>query len=294
MTVFLTTLIAGLAVGSVYGLIAISYAIVVGSTGIFNVAQGNLLIVGVLLSYYGLDVWKIPQVVVLLLIIVVIAVLSLIEEYVAVRPIVAKGSAGITWFISTLGFGLILSTICIKIYGARAVYAIPAAFGESSVKVGSLAIAPKYITSIVLLIVVGLGLDLFYRRSAMGTVMRAVAEDREVAALRGVRVVRVGQFAFLLAAVITGLAAFVIAPIISANVDVGLAYSLKGFIALAVGGFGSMKGAIVGGLLLGIAERLFDTYSSANYEILAGLALILLVLAFRPQGLFNTTTARVV
>jgi branched-chain amino acid transport system permease protein len=294
MTVFLTTLIAGLATGSVYGLIAISYSIVVGSTGIFNVAQGNLLIVGVLLSYYGLDVWKIPQFVDLLLIVVVIAVLSLIEEYVAVRPIVAKGSSGITWFISTLGFGLILSTVAIKIYGARAVYAIPAAFGESSVKIGSLAIAPKYITSVAVLIVVGLGLDLFYKRSAMGTVMRAVAEDREVAALRGVRVVRVGQFAFLLAAVITGLAAFVIAPIISANVNVGLAYSLKGFIALAVGGFGSMKGAIVGGLLLGIAEQLFDTYSSANYEILAGLALILLVLAFRPQGLFNTTTARVV
>jgi branched-chain amino acid transport system permease protein len=290
--VFWTAVIAGLAVGSVYGLIAISYSIVVGSSGIFNVAQGNLLIVGVLVSYYALDLWKVPQVVALFLIIAVIVVLSLVEEFVAVRPIISRGSGGITWFISTLGFGLILSTICIKIYGSRAVFAIPSAFGSSAVRVGGLSIAPKFIASFILLLIVGFGLELFYRKSDIGTVMRAVAEDREVASLRGVRVIRVGQLAFVLAAVVTGLAAFVIAPIISADVSTGLIYSLKGFIALAIGGFGSMKGAAVGGLLLGVAEQLFDTYSSANYEILAGLVLILLVLAFRPQGLFNTAVLR--
>jgi branched-chain amino acid transport system permease protein len=292
MTVFFTALIAGLAVGSVYGLIGISYSVVFSSSGIFNVAQGNLLSVGILVAYFALDEWKVPQVVALLLILAVVVGLSLIEELVAVRPIVARGTGGITWFISTLGFGLVLSTLALKIYGSRAVAAIPSAVGQSSIRVAGLAIAPKFVASFGLLIVVSFALEVFYRRSRLGTVMRAVAEDRDVAALRGVRVVRIGQMAFAIGGIITGLAAFVIAPIVSANISLGLLYGLKGFIALAVGGFGSMRGAALGGLLLGVSEQMLDTYWSSNYEILAGLGLILLVLMIRPQGLFNTASLR--
>ena len=197
-------------------------------------------------------------------------------------------------FISTLGFGLVLSTIALNIYGSKAVAAIPSAFGSTSVKVGSLAIAPEYIASFALLVIVSFGLEAFYRRSQLGTVMRAVSEDRDVAALRGIRVIRVGQLAFVIAGTITGLAAFAIAPIVSANISLGLLYGLKGFIALAVGGFGSMRGAAIGGLMLGVGEQMFDTYWTSNYEILAGLSLILLVLMIRPQGLFNTARLRLV
>lgn len=292
MTVFWTALIAGLAVGSVYGLIGISYSIVFSSAGIFNVAQGNLLAVGILVSYYALDDWKIAQIGALALIVVVVVALSLAEELLAVRPIITRDSVGITWFISTLGFGLVLSTVAINIYGSKPVAAIPSAFGETPVRVGSVAIAPKFIASFVLLVIIGFGLEAFYRRSRIGTIMRAVSEDRDVAELRGVRVTRIGQLAFVMAGVITGLAAFVIAPIVSANVSLGLLYGLKGFIALAVGGFGSMRGAALGGLLLGVSEQMLDTYWTSNYEILAGMGLILLVLAIRPQGLFNTVQLR--
>ncbi|MDA8046675.1 MAG: branched-chain amino acid ABC transporter permease [Actinomycetota bacterium] len=292
MTVFITALVAGLAVGSVYGLIGISYSIVYSSSGIFNVAQGNLLAVGILVAYYALDEWKIPQVLALLLIVAVVVALSLAEELLAVRPIVARGSGGITWFISTLGFGLVVSTIAENIYGSKAVMAIPSAFGESPIRIGGVAIAPKFVASLGLLMIIGFGLEAFYRRSQIGTVMRAVAEDRDVAALRGIRVVRIGQLAFVMAGVITGLAAFVIAPIVSSDISLGLLYGLKGFIALAVGGFGSMRGAALGGLLLGVGEQMLDTYWSSNYEIVAGMGLILLVLAIRPQGLFNTLRLR--
>lgn len=292
MTVFLTALIAGLAVGSVYGLIGISYSIVFSSSGIFNVAQGNLLAVGVLVSYYALDDWKIPQVVALVLIVAVVVALSLVEELVAVRPIVTRGSGGITWFISTLGYGLVLSTLALKIYGSRATLAIPSAFGQTPIRIGSLAIAPKFVASFVLLLLIGFGLEAFYRRSRIGTVMRAVSEDRDVAELRGIRVIRIGQLAFVMAGVITGLAAFVIAPIVSSDISLGLLYGLKGFIALAVGGFGSMRGAALGGLLLGVSEQMLDTYWTSDYEIVAGMGLILLVLAIRPQGLFNAVRLR--
>jgi branched-chain amino acid transport system permease protein len=84
----------------------------------------------------------------------------------------------------------------------------------------------------------------------------------------------------------------VVAPIVSANVGVGLTYGLKGFIALAIGGFGSLRGCVIGGLLLGVAEQMFDLYVNANYEILAALILVLIVLAVRPAGLFGTRAVR--
>ena len=293
MTLFLIAVIAGLAVGSVYGLIAISYAIVFESSGVFNVAQGQLLAAGILMSYFALVVWKLPQWVALLLIVGVIVLLSVIEERIAVRPILKRQNAGgITWFISTLAFGLIVSTLAIAIYGSQPVAPIPSAFGDGALHLGDVVLAPKYIAAFVLLVIVGIGLEAFYRRSLKGTAMRAVAENRDVAALRGIGVHKVGRDAFIIAGVVTGLAAFVVAPIVGADVTVGLAYSLKGFVALAIGGFGSMKGAAIGGLLLGVAEQLFNLYGSSNYEVLAGLLLVTIVLAIRPQGLFNKALAR--
>jgi branched-chain amino acid transport system permease protein len=293
MTLFLIAVIAGLAVGSVYGLVAISYAIVFESSGVFNVAQGELLAVGILVSYFAIVVWQLPHVVALLLIVGVVVALSVLEERVAVRPILKRmGSGGISWFISTLAFGLILATLAVAIYGSQAVQPIPSAFGEEPWRIGDIVIAPKYVAAFVLLLVVGFGLEIFYRRSLLGTAMRAVAEDREVAGLRGIAVDKIGRNAFVIAGVVTGLAAFVVAPIVAADVTVGLTYSLKGFIALAVGGFGSMKGAAIGGLLLGVVEQLFNLYGSSNYEVLAGLLLVVLVLMIRPRGLFNRAMVR--
>lgn len=293
MTLFLIAVIAGLAVGSVYGLIAISYAIVFESSGVFNVAQGDLLAAGILVSYFTLIVWEMPQVLALVLIVGVVVLLSVIEERVAVRPILRRmGAGGITWFISTLAFGLIISTLAIAIYGGKPIHPIPSAFGNGAWHIGDVVIAPKYVAAFALLIIVGFGLEAFYRKSLSGTAMRAVAEDRDVASLRGIAIDKIGRNAFIIAGVVTGLAAFVVAPIVSADVTVGLVYSLKGFIALAIGGFGSMKGAAIGGLLLGVTEQLFNLYGDSNFEVLAGLLLVILVLMIRPQGLFNKALVR--
>jgi branched-chain amino acid transport system permease protein len=123
--------------------------------------------------------------------------------------------------------------------------------------------------------VVMVALEVFYKRTWLGTAMRGVAEDREVAALRGIDALQISRLAFAIAGLVTALAAFVVAPIVSADVSVGLTYGLKGFIALAAGGFGSLRGCVIGGLLLGVAEQMFDLYVSSNYEILAGLILVL-------------------
>jgi branched-chain amino acid transport system permease protein len=290
---FVTALIAGLAVGSVYGLIAISYTIIFRSTAIFNVAQGDLMMIGVLMAYFALDRWHLPQVLTLVLVVATVVVVSVIEERIAVRPFLSRpGQGGIGWFIATLAFGLILETLAAKIYGPGPVEAIPSAFGENVWHIGSVSIAPRFVAAFVLLILVTIVLEVFYKRTLLGTAMRGVAEDREVAALRGIDARRVSQIAFLIGGLVTGLAAFVVAPIVSADVSIGLTYALKGFIALALGGFGSLRGCVVGGLVLGVAEQMFDLYGNANYEVVAGLIVILIVLSIKPNGLFGKVGVR--
>jgi branched-chain amino acid transport system permease protein len=292
MTLFLTALFAGLAVGSVYGLIALSYTVVFNSTAIFNVAQGDLMMAGVLVSYFCLDRWHLPQIVTLLVIVGAVVALSLIEERVAVRPFVARPVTGLGWFIATLAFSLIIETVASIIYGQNPVVPIPGALGNGTVTVAGVHVATKFILAFVVMIAILVALEVFYKRSWLGTAMRGVAEDREVAALRGIDALRISRLAFIIAGLVTALAAFVVAPIVSADVTVGLTYGLKGFIALAAGGFGSLRGCVIGGLLLGVAEQMFDLYVSSNYEILAGLILVLVVLAVRPTGLFGRTAVR--
>jgi branched-chain amino acid transport system permease protein len=292
MTLFLTALFAGLAVGSVYGLIALSYTVVFNSTAIFNVAQGDLMMAGVLVAYFCLDRWHLAQILTLLIIIAVVVSLSLVEERVAVRPFVKRPVVGLGWFIATLAFSLVIETVASIIYGQNPVVPIPSALGSGSVHVAGVHVANKFILAFATMIVILVALEVFYKRTWLGTAMRGVAEDREVAALRGIDALRISRLAFIIAGLVTGLAAFVVAPIVSADVTVGLTYGLKGFIALAVGGFGSLRGCVIGGLLLGVAEQMFDLYVSSNYEILAALILVLLVLAVRPSGLFGRTAVR--
>jgi branched-chain amino acid transport system permease protein len=293
MTLFFTAVIAGLGIGAVYGLVAVSYTIVYNSTGIFNIAQGDLMMVGVILSYWSLSIAHLPQIVTLLLIIAALILISLFEERIAVRPFLTSSRTGsMGWFISTLAFALILETIVAKMYGNNPVHPIPGVFGVAGVKVGSVSVAPKYMFAFALMIVIVAFLEYFYKHSWLGVAMRGVAEDRESAALRGIDVKRIGQLAFIIAAIVTGLAAFVVAPIVASDVTIGLTYALKGFIALAIGGFGSLRGAVVGGLILGIAEQLFDLRATSQLELLAGLAIILIVLIIRPTGIFGRRGVR--
>jgi branched-chain amino acid transport system permease protein len=292
MTLFLTALFAGLAVGSVYGLIALSYTVVFSSTSIFNIAQGDLMMAGVLMSYFCLDRWHLPQIVALFAVIAFVIALSLLEERVAVRPFLKRpGLGGLGWFIATLAFSLVIETAASDIYGQNPVAAIPGPF-SGTVSIAGVRVADNFILAFAAMIVVMLALELFYKRSWLGTAMRGVAEDREVASLRGIDALRISRLAFIIAGLVTALAAFVVAPIVSANVSVGLVYGLKGFIALAAGGFGSLRGCVLGGLLLGVGEQMFDLYVNSNYEVLAGLILILLILAVKPTGIFGTRAVR--
>jgi branched-chain amino acid transport system permease protein len=141
-------------------------------------------------------------------------------------------------------------------------------------------------------VVVCLVLLVFYKRTWTGQAMRATAADRDIAMLRGIDVKRISQLAFLIAGLAAGIGGYVVAPIVYSDPSIGLNYAIKGFIALALGGFGSMRGAIVGALALGVAEQVYDVYGNASYEITISVGVLIVILLIRPTGLFGTLRAR--
>jgi branched-chain amino acid transport system permease protein len=282
----------GLAIGSVYGLIAIGYTVVFNATRVFNLAQGDLVMVGVLLSYWALDLEHWPQLAAFGFVLVGVVVVSLFEERVVVRPFLRRPAENIGWFISTLAFSLIVETIATILYGNHPPEPVPSPLSGRAVHLGTVTISPQLLLAIVTLLVVTAAVELFYRGTWLGQAMRATAEDREVAALRGIDPARMSTLAFGIGGLVAAVGGFVIAPVVFSDVSIGLAYGLKGFIALAIGGFGSLRGAVIGAFALGAAEQVFDLYVSPRYEILAALALLMAVLALRPTGLFGETGVR--
>jgi branched-subunit amino acid ABC-type transport system permease component len=295
VSVFLSTVVAGLAIGSIYGLVGIGYTVSYNATRVFNLAQGDLVMVGIMASFYGLDVLKLPQIVDFILVVLFVALIAGVEERTVVRPFLKKtGAASFGWFIATLGVSAIIETIVNVLFGTHDIVSIPSPLPLSGLHVGSSVIGYQQLLVIGTFVAIIVLLDAFYARTWMGQAMLAAAEDREAASLVGINPAVMSRTAFIMAGVLAGVAGFVIAPITFSNPALGLSFTLKGFLALAIGGFGSIRGAVVGGLTLGVAEQLFDTYVSSNYEIVVGAGLVLLVLSVRPEGLFRTNAARTV
>jgi branched-chain amino acid transport system permease protein len=293
MDLFLNMIVAGVSVGAIYGLVAIGYTVVFGATGVFNLAQGHLVMVAIMATFYFTRILNLSLWVVWPLVIAGVIVLSLFEERTVVRPFLRQpGSFG--WFISTLAFSLVIEAIVLALYGHHPLTRIPSPFSGDGIDLGLVTIVPRRAVILVALIVIVVALEIYYRRTRWGNAMRATAEDRQAAALRGINPDRISQLAFALGGFVAGFTGLLIGPLTYSDPTVGLAYTLKGFIALAIGGFGSFRGAIFGGLAVGICEQLVDLYWDPAYELVGGLAVLMVVLTVRPQGMFGAKSVRLV
>jgi branched-chain amino acid transport system permease protein len=293
MTPLFQALFAGLAFGSAYALIALGYTIVFKATRIFNLAQGDLMMVGVMTSFVALDLFHLPQEVAIPAVIGFVVLLSVVEERFVVRPFLGRSGRGaLGWFIATLGFSFIIEMVVTLLYGNHLLTSIPSPLPSSRIRLGNVDIGYQQLLVIVTLAVVVIGLELFYQRTWTGKAMRATAEDRAAAGMRGISPVRMSVIAFALAGAVAGLTGVVMAPLTLSDPTVGLTYTLTGFLGLAIGGFGSFRGAVCGSLLIGIAEQIWNLYLGAIFVPVVSVLIVLLVLATRPEGLFRTTVSR--
>ena len=293
MAPLIQALFSGLVFGSAYALIAIGYTVVFKATRIFNLAQGDLMMVAVMSAFYGLDILHLPEWVAIPGVILFVVCLSLFEERVIVRPFLRRSDSGaLGWFIATLGFSFIIEMTVNLLYGNHLLTSIPSPLPSSAIRLGPVYVGYQQLLIVVTLTVVVVGLELFYQRTWTGKAMRATSEDRAVAGWRGVSVVRMSVVAFAVAGAVAGVTGVVMAPLTFSSPSVGLTYTLTGFLALAVGGFGSFKGSVVGAMAIGIGEQIWTLYLGATFEPVVGVLMVLLVLTTRPEGLFRMTVAR--
>ena len=274
----------GLLVGGVYALIASGMALIFGVMRLVNFAHGAFLMLGTYLSYYG---WVLLGLNPYLFFPIWGAVLFLFA--VGIYRVLVRRVMGASDFLQILlteGISLALVGLAQLVFGAD-YRQINLPIANRITGFGSLHFSVGYILSFAVSLALVIALTQFLARTEMGRAIRAVAQNRSVAPLMGIRVERVSAITFGMGIACAGIAGALLLPIFWTNPTVGAPYTLKSFVIVVLGGMGSVQGAALGGLLLGVAEQ-FTAYTWADrYTEVVNFVIFLLVLLFRPQGLFG-------
>lgn len=296
--IFAQQLVNGLVLGSIYGLIAIGYTMVYGIIGMINFAHGDIYMVSAyltaiflaILTMLGVTAFSVPLalVVVMLLTIMFTALYGWTVERVAYRPL--RGSTRLAPLISAIGMSLVLQNYVQISQGARN-QGIPSLI-EGTLRVGG-ETAYVQITVVQLLIVVvsfvAMGiLTYIIHKTSLGRQCRATQQDRKMANILGINTDRVISMVFLIGAAMAAIAgALVSFNYGSFDFYIGFVTGIKAFTAAVLGGIGSLPGAMLGGLILGLSESLFSGLINTDYKDVFAFALLVLVLIFRPSGLLG-------
>jgi branched-chain amino acid transport system permease protein len=273
-------------------LVAVSFNILYRPTKVFNFAQGDLVMVGAMTSATLLGYSWAPWPVAVLAAMGIVGLLCLVEERIAVRPVLER--AGNVWVITTLAFALILDNVVGKLWGADPIR-VPPPFGLSTspLSLGGLSLSPYQLAlAATTILLVGATEALYATR--VGKAIKAIAEHREAALLRGIDPIVVGRYSFFAGGALAALTGYLASPLIYASTAMASGLLLKGFAAAAVGGVGSSRGALVAGVVIGLAEATGAELLSAGYQQGVVLAVALALLLVRPAGLFGQSVMRTV
>ncbi len=281
----------GLAAGSLYALVAVGFNVLYRPTNVFNFAQGDLVMLGAMIAASAIAA-GLPWFVALLAAAALVGVVGLAENVVAVAPVVRRSSASHAWIISTLAYSLIIDNLVGHVWGPDPIRVDPPwPFSLASFTVGGMRTSSYQIALIVLTGVMVLLIEQFYRTRA-GKAVRAVAEDRDAALLRGIDPDRLSRWSFFLGAGFAALTGLLAAPTMYASTQLGPSLLVKGFEAAAVGGIGNNRGALIAGWILGLAEAFGGSLLSPGYQAASTFVLLLVILLIQPRGLFGQPEAR--
>lgn len=288
----MTTVWAGLATGAIYSFIAIGYNIVMLASGVFNFAHAQLVMLGTFMAFVGLTTLGLPFPLAALFGAVVVGAVAVLEERIAIRPLIARGEGAAT-LISTIGAGTLISGIVAKVWGTDPKI-VPGEFSTKPLHLLGGAVQVNDLVLIVFVLVVGVGLQIWSKSTRYGLASLASAENRRAAMLRGINIQALGIAAFALAGIFAGIAGVLIAPRTYAVSSLGDQLALYGFVAIAIGGAGSQLGGLLGGFTVGLVFSFADRYLGSGYPQIAVLVLFLLILLLKPNGLFGRRMERAV
>lgn len=281
---FLQQLINGLTLGSTYSLIALGFTLVLGLLNMLNIAHGDVFMFG---AFLGLSfaMMGIPLYLALILAMVGAGIIAVIIERACFRPL--RKAHFLMPLLSTIAFGILLQNVATQIWGSE-----PSRYPQTT-ELTQFQLGPVLVSSVdIIIIAISLflmvGMDQFVRRTRFGRAMRATSEKAQTASLLGVDVNRVIIFTFFASGALAGVAGVLTALVyLQITPFIGIRQGLIGMVAMVIGGVGNLRGAMIGGLIIGIIEIMNDAYFTASYRDIILFGLFFIFIVFKPEGLFG-------
>ena len=283
---FLNFIISGISLGSIYAIIALGYTMVYGIAKMLNFAHGDVIMVGAYIAFCGLQYWGLPPIAAFVAAMAVCTLLGVTIEGLAYRPL--RQAASLAVLITAIGMSYLLQNVALMIWGANP-KSFPTTFiNSSSLALGQLNIPTATLVTILSNIVIMVALTLFTANTKMGKAMRCVSEDRGAAELMGIRVNRTISVTFAIGSALAAIAGILLCssyPVLQPTT--GSMPGIKAFTAAVFGGIGSIPGAMLGGILLGVIETFGKAYISTELGDAIVFAVLIIVLLVKPTGLLG-------
>lgn len=292
MAEFFQLVVSGLAAGSIYALAAVGFTLLWQASQTINFAQGEFVMLPAFFVLVGMTVFGLPLwLSVILGLVVALLLLGVGFKKLIVEPMLPHGTLPLV--IATIALGLLMKESVKEFYGATA-QPFPAIFPQKVYHLFGASISVQDICNLAVSMVAIAALQLFLTRTRTGRCMQASAQNPAVAEILGVNVKRMVMYTFLINAGLATIASVLISPVYLAKFSNGETLGMVAFIAAIVGGFNQIRGALVGGLLIGVIDNLSAVYVSAEYRSAMPLILLIVIILLRPQGLLGTKEGRTV
>ena len=285
MAQFLQLALSGLAIGCVYALVALGFVLIYKATETVNFAQGDLMMLGGFFAYTATAIMGWPYWAAIVFALIVMALFGMAAERIILRPVL--GQAQFTVVMVTIGVGYVMRGLVSMIPGwGTDTYKIVTPFAEKVVNIGGAAISLEQLMIILMTAALCVVLFGFFRFTRIGIAMQAASQNQLAAYYMGIPVARINTLIWGLSAAVATFAGILLAPITFVHANMGF-IGLKAFPAAVVGGFGSIPGAIAGGIIIGLVESFAGFYLPEGFKDIAAYIVVLFVLMVKPSGLFG-------
>ena len=282
---FIEQLINGLRTGSIYALIAIGYTMVYGIAKMINFAHGDIIMVGAYALYFSISVLGLPVPIALLITVIICGVLGVMIEKVAYKPL--RSAPPLAVLITAIGMSFFLQSASLLIFGSTPI-PFQSVIPNVNISVGPVVISSITVVTLIVTAIAMILLTLFVNKTKMGSAMRAVSEDKGAAELMGINVNSTISLTFAIGSALAAVAGVLyICQYQSMKPTLGALPGIKAFVAAVLGGIGSIPGAMLGGILLGLIESVSKAYISTELADAIVFGVLIVVLLFRPSGLLG-------
>jgi len=285
VTDLLQLLVAGISIGAIYAMAAIGFVLLWQTSNTINFAQGEFVVLPAFTMVLFLVVFRFPfAAAVLATILVSVALLGFCVKKVLVDRLLATGVLPLV--IATIGLSMLIRYSLQQFWTPLAL-PFPPIFSRDPLRLGTVIVSWEEVMNVLSAAVVIGALQLAITRTKLGWAMQAVAQNRTLASVLGINVSRLVAVTFMLNAALTAVAAILIAPVYLVKYDIGVGLGLKAFYAAIIGGFNQIRGALLGGLLVGVVETLSAAYISSHFRDAFALVILIAVLLLKPEGIWG-------